>query len=188
MLIPCYPLPCPDCTLSAAAAAAAKSLQSCLTLCDPMDCSPPGSSIHGIFRATVMEWGAIAFSLHSSTSIQIITLGLISNISNILQHYQCPMFSPDSSNYIFCSFPLSMLDSPDSGLFSFQSLVHRLFLLGRLPNSSTSSRGHNERFPCNLCFLLFKVYSNTCWCIHFSSRQVVLLLFETQITQRYDES
>ena len=36
--------------------------QSCLTLRDPMDCSPPGSSIHGIFRATVLEWGAIAFS------------------------------------------------------------------------------------------------------------------------------
>ena len=36
--------------------------QLCLTLRDPMDCSPPGSSIHGIFRATLMEWGAIAFS------------------------------------------------------------------------------------------------------------------------------
>ena len=38
------------------------SLQSCLTLCDPMDCSLPGSSIHGIFQARVLEWGAIAFS------------------------------------------------------------------------------------------------------------------------------
>ena len=36
--------------------------QLCLTLSDPMDCSLPGSSIHGIFRATVLEWGAIAFS------------------------------------------------------------------------------------------------------------------------------
>ena len=36
--------------------------QSCLTLCDPMDCSPPGSSAHGIFQARVLEWGAIAFS------------------------------------------------------------------------------------------------------------------------------
>ena len=34
--------------------------QSCLTLSDPMDCSPPGSSIHGIFQARVLEWGAIA--------------------------------------------------------------------------------------------------------------------------------
>ena len=45
-----------------AAAAAAKSLQSCPTLHDPMDCSPPGSSIRGIFQARVLEWGAIAFS------------------------------------------------------------------------------------------------------------------------------
>ena len=36
--------------------------QSCLTLSDPMDCSPPGSSIRGIFQARVLEWGAIAFS------------------------------------------------------------------------------------------------------------------------------
>ena len=36
--------------------------QSCLTLSDPMDCSLPGSSVHGIFQARVPEWGAIAFS------------------------------------------------------------------------------------------------------------------------------
>ena len=36
--------------------------QSCLTLSDPMDCSLPGFSIHGIFQARVLEWGAIAFS------------------------------------------------------------------------------------------------------------------------------
>ena len=36
--------------------------QSCPTLRNPMDCSPPGSSIHGIFQARVLEWGAIAFS------------------------------------------------------------------------------------------------------------------------------
>ena len=36
--------------------------QSCPTLSDPMDCSRPGSSIHGIFQARVLEWGAIAFS------------------------------------------------------------------------------------------------------------------------------
>ena len=42
-----------------AAAAAAKSLQSCPTLCNPMDCSPPGSSIHGLFQARVLEWSAI---------------------------------------------------------------------------------------------------------------------------------
>ena len=43
-------------------AAAAKSLQSCLTLCNPIDGSPPGSPVPGIFQARVLEWGAIAFS------------------------------------------------------------------------------------------------------------------------------
>ena len=36
--------------------------QLCPTLSDPMDCSPPGPSIHGIFQARILEWGAIAFS------------------------------------------------------------------------------------------------------------------------------
>ena len=40
--------------------------QSCPTLCDPMDCSRPGSSAHGIFQAKVLEWGAISFSRGSS--------------------------------------------------------------------------------------------------------------------------
>ena len=35
---------------------------SCPTLCDPMDCSPPGSSVRGVFQATTLEWGAISFS------------------------------------------------------------------------------------------------------------------------------
>ena len=43
-------------------AAAAKSLQLCPTLSDPMDCSLPGSSVPGILQARVLEWGATAFS------------------------------------------------------------------------------------------------------------------------------
>ena len=42
------------------------SCSSCPTLCDPMDCSPPGSSIHGIFQARMLEWVAISFSRRSS--------------------------------------------------------------------------------------------------------------------------
>jgi len=44
------------------ATAAAKLLQSCLTLCDPMDCSPPGSPVPGILQARTLEWVAISFS------------------------------------------------------------------------------------------------------------------------------
>ena len=45
-----------------AAAAAAKSLQSCPTLCNPIDGSPPSSSVHGILQERTLEWVAIAFS------------------------------------------------------------------------------------------------------------------------------
>ena len=44
----------------------AQSLQSCLTLCDPIDCSLPGSSVHGILQAGILEWLAIFFSRGSS--------------------------------------------------------------------------------------------------------------------------
>ena len=47
-------------------AAAAKLLQSCLT--EPRDGSPPGSSIYGIFQARVLEWGAIAFSIFTTST------------------------------------------------------------------------------------------------------------------------
>ena len=44
----------------------AKSLQPCLTLCDPMDCSPPGSSVHGLLQARILEWAAMSSSRASS--------------------------------------------------------------------------------------------------------------------------
>ena len=61
--------------------AAAASLQSCLTLCDPIDNSPPGSSIHRILQARVLEWVAISFS---NTPIRI---ARIKNSNNI--KYSC---------------------------------------------------------------------------------------------------
>ena len=75
---------------------AAKSLQSCPTLCDPMDCSLPGSSVHGVFQARVLEWGAIAFSdikyyilfIDSST---IENIHLLSNVQIVF--YLIPLSS-----------------------------------------------------------------------------------------------
>ena len=50
--------------------------QSCPTLSDAMDCSQPGSSVHGIFQAKVLEWGSIAFSA-CGTSLYLITIWII---------------------------------------------------------------------------------------------------------------
>ena len=52
--------------------------QSCLTLCDPMDCSLPGSSVHGIFQARVLEWGAPHLSLSS--------LHIIASVTGLIQY------------------------------------------------------------------------------------------------------
>ena len=58
--------------------------QSCPTLSDPMDCSLPGSSVHGIFQARVLEWGAIAFSKTGFKPLQIFGVFLIHLYSIIL--------------------------------------------------------------------------------------------------------
>ena len=67
--------------------------QSCPTLSDPMDCSLPGSSVHGIFQARVLEWGAIAFSNFSyihiyiyekTTNYEICSLSIV--WSGLVQH------------------------------------------------------------------------------------------------------
>ena len=62
MVFPVVMYGCESWTVKKAAAAAAKSLQSCPTLCDPIDGSPPGSPIPGILQAKILEWVAIFFS------------------------------------------------------------------------------------------------------------------------------
>ena len=69
--------------------------QSCPTLRDPMDCSPPGSSVHGIFQARVLEWGAIAFpkdrsrnpQKHTTKKIYILLEWEIWEITDVVMGY-----------------------------------------------------------------------------------------------------
>ena len=68
-------------------------VQSCPTLCNPMDCSPPGSSVHGIFQARVLEWGAITFSV-SFSGIPLRSLQFSSQTWNI-----------DSKQWVSLTFP-----------------------------------------------------------------------------------
>ena len=60
-----------------AAATAAKLLQSCLTLCDPIDSSPPGSTIPGILQARTLEWVAISFSNAGKGNMQVKSLSRV---------------------------------------------------------------------------------------------------------------
>ena len=80
--------------------------QSCPTLSDPTDCSLPDSSVHGIFQATVLEWGAIAFSrenmlvLDNYLILNVVVVQSLSHANSLwphgLQHARlpCPSLSP----------------------------------------------------------------------------------------------
>ena len=85
-----------------AAAAAAKSRQSCPTLCDPMDSSPPDSTVPGIFQARELEWRAIAFSeLRLSLDTKMRPLGPIKGVICVSPTFESP-FSLNSILSNFC--------------------------------------------------------------------------------------
>ena len=60
--------------------------QSCLTLCDPMDCSLPGFSVHGIFQARVLEWVAISFSNAWKWKLKVKSLSRVRLLSNPMDY------------------------------------------------------------------------------------------------------
>ena len=77
--------------------------QSCLTPSDPMDCSLPGSSVHGIFQARVLEWGAIAFSVYNYSQsyllkqTEIIFRSELLKFKSSLRSYRKSQGFPDGS-------------------------------------------------------------------------------------------
>ena len=86
--------------------------QSCPTPRDPMDCSRPGSSIHGILQARVLEWGAIAFS--DNMAIATSKTGLTVSASLLLAWSQLPeilTLTFNSACLLICSYILTSLDS-----------------------------------------------------------------------------
>ena len=120
--------------------------QSCPTLSNPMDCSLPGSSVHGLFQARVLEWGAIAFSNKKSTYQKIYTCMRSVQFSSVAQlcptlcdpmnrstpglpvYHQLPEFTQThvmpSSHLILCR-PLLLLPSipPSIRVFSNESTL-----------------------------------------------------------------
>ena len=104
--------------------------QSCLTRSDPMDCSLPGSSIHGIFRATVLEWGAIAFS----PIVKQLYSNVVSHFSRILLRLLlCPGDSPGKNSGVGCHFLLQGIfptQRSNSCLFMSPALACGFFTTG----------------------------------------------------------
>ena len=116
-----------------AAAAAAKSLQSCPTLSDPMDCSLPGSCIHGIFQARVLEWGAISFSSHIRLGATLISQFSHSVMSNSLRPHEsqhakppCPSPTPGVHSDSRPSIKSVMPSSHSSSVIPFSSCLQSL--------------------------------------------------------------
>ena len=75
--------------------------QSCPTLCNPMDCSPPGSSIRGIFQARVLEWVAIFSLRESSKSRDLLNPGAKPMSSVFLQVNSLPLYHPGFLSVFF---------------------------------------------------------------------------------------
>ena len=100
-----------------------EATQSCPTLRDPTDCSLPGSSIHGIFQARVLEWGAIAFSAYGQYHVLFLSLRLTS-VSVIISKFICRLLQ-----VALCSFygwVISSYKCTASSLCTLRGWVFRL--------------------------------------------------------------
>ena len=131
--------------------------QSCPTLCDPMDCSLPGSSVHGIFQARVLEWGAIAFS---DSFLEGLKSLLLSNTVILKLSYFILR-----GKGIYCRIDFKHLPTALWRVF-FRNL-HTCFSVwsGKLskkqPCNYFSTTPNWNRFRSNICWL-FPIYNGLC--------------------------
>ena len=131
---------------AAAAAAAAKSLQSCPTLCDPIDGSPPGSPVPGILQARTLEWVAISFSNVWKWKVKVKSLsGIWLLVTPWTAVYQAPSSMGFSRQEYWSGVPLP---SPQ--------LQHRCSNLSRIRNTWKACKA-TEAAPQNFLFIKFGV-------------------------------
>ena len=101
--------------------------QSCLTLCDPMDCSPPGSSVHGILQARILEWVAIPFSRESSQSRDWIQVSCIAGrFFYNLSHHGSPQITlhPAYTVVTCLSWSNSIRSSKDNIPYNYYKVIY----------------------------------------------------------------
>ena len=113
-----------------AAAAAAKSLQSCPTLFDPIDSSPPGSPVPGILQARTLEWGAIPFSNACKWKVKVKSLSRVRLLATPwTAAHQAPLSMGFSRQEYWSRVPLPSLQQYTSVPFSPRSHQHLLFVV-----------------------------------------------------------
>ena len=119
---------------SAAAAAAAKSLQLCPTLCDPIDCSPWGSPVPGILQARTLEWAAISFSNAWKWKVKVKSLSHVRLLETPwTAAYQAPLSMGFSRQGYWSGVPLPSLnrESNEQLLWSVKIETFQLGMYGR---------------------------------------------------------
>ena len=116
--------------------------QLCPALCNPMDCSLPGSSIHGIFQARVLEWGAISFSRGSSRPRDRTLLSYSSCIGRWILYITWEAHPRDEGVLILPSEPFRTLPTQH-----FQTRTGGFLLLGEIGNSLLGGMGGNGLTP-----------------------------------------
>ena len=121
---------------------AVRSLQLCLTLCDPMDCSLPGSSVHGISKARILEWVAIFYSKGSSqprdqTHVSCVSCGSLplSLWSEVLNPLCWSQISCQKETSLF---PKNLVWSGDPQILGLESLVIHYNLCSWIMHDSNS--------------------------------------------------
>ena len=140
-----------------------KSLQSCPTLCDPMDCSPPGSSVHGILQTRILEWLAIAYSKTAInlniTTFFFLLVGFPGGASGKESACQCRRLKR-------CRFILGSWKSPGGGngnplQYSCLEKFHGQRSLAGLQSMGSHRVGHDGEHMLRL--LLVSLYWNITW-------------------------
>ena len=119
----------------------AKLLQLCLTLYDPMDCSPPGSSVHGVLQASILEWVAVSLSGGSSRPRDQTHVSYVSCIDRRVLYHQCHLGSPGISLPVAKKMDAPNLESAQSSLsagllttvFSLDQVLDGVYLIGCSP-------------------------------------------------------
>ena len=150
--------------ISVAAAAAAKSFQSCPTLCDPMDCSLPGFSVHGIIQARTLEWVAISFSNAWKWKVKVKSLSRVWLLGTPwTAAHQAPPSMGFSRQQYWSGVPLPSPCIPVTVVYSTE------------PFSLSWAQIHKGTYTCiciNVCVYIYTVSSKNC--ILFSTLLCIL--------------
>ena len=122
--------------------------QSCPTLSDPMDCSPPGSSIHGVFQARVLEWGAIAFSIKNYKASKRKIISLLPRLGILVFFFflnNCFLVIKVNSLYLKCEIHKKPKEKSQAFQMALSQFSRSVVSDSLRPHESQHSRRSEER-------------------------------------------